>query len=262
MPSYFKYANKDILRAMLTQEPENGDLDALVKTYPNNHGGLIITDDASANAVKTLTKGVNCFDIGKDRQLIPAGELLSFLSVANVWEVETWGEKVAGNVISGDSERMMAVLDSLRTMSVLSTRITSFGCPWDFYIWFSALPSQLKEEHKQRVVSKGTPAFEDSEFDVSKVNDGQVRGFLQRLEYGELLDDGYFGGQTLALALTFGLNYCYQKKLGTECEQFLEILLSAAKNVSSLRKDKDEKAPASHSNILPCLKGMAVLRWA
>jgi len=148
MPSYFTYATKDGLKATLAQEPQNQELEALVKTYPNNHGGLIITDDASANAVQTVTKGVSCFDIGKDRQLIPAGELISFLGVANTWEPDTWVEKVAGKVISG--ERMMAILDSLRTMPVLSTRITSFGCPWDFFQWFSALPSQLKEELLER----------------------------------------------------------------------------------------------------------------
>ena len=191
MPSYFTYATKDGLKATLAQEPQNQELEALVKTYPNNHGGLIITDDASANAVQTVTKGVSCFDIGKDRQLIPAGELISFLGVANTWEPDTWVEKVAGKVISG--ERMMAILDSLRTMPVLSTRITSFGCPWDFFQWFSALPSQLKEEHRQKIVSKGTVAFEDSEFDASEVSDAELRVFLQRLEYGELLDGGYFG---------------------------------------------------------------------
>ena len=57
MPSYFKYIHKDGLETLLAQEQQNEALITWVNEYSRNHGGLIITDDATANAVKTVTKG-------------------------------------------------------------------------------------------------------------------------------------------------------------------------------------------------------------
>ena len=130
MPVMLTYQSVEQLRALALQEQDNQVLSTWAAVSPQNSGGMLLANNATANSIKAIVEGVDCYDIGRDRQLILAGDVISLLAIANVWEPETWDVKVAGNVIS--SERLGAILESVKVLPGIIAQEKQFSSPLDF----------------------------------------------------------------------------------------------------------------------------------